>query len=219
MKQGSYLYLGIVAFVLSLAVVQFFLPNMLPAALYSYVAMASFVLTLLELLKSAVNHSRLVQKTMIMTGQRELDFRDREIAVLGKFPALKKEVACAEARKSKVAIHMEKKKAAKWPEIIAKLLKWITIAQIILLFVFAALYVALPLPSSLSSEKTTSILALLSFALMVFSYYLSHSTEESLIEGRNATDSAVCTGSYYLNCIEKLANKEGNDDGIDRKTL
>ncbi len=219
MKQGSYLYLGIVAFVLSLAVVQFFLPDMLPAALYSYVAMASFVLTLLELLKSAVSHNRLAQKTMIKIDQEELDLRDREIAVLGRFTELENEVNCARARKLKVASRMEKMKAAKWPEILVKLVKWITIVQIILLFVFAALYVALPLPSSLSSEKTTSILALLSFALMVFSYYLSHSTEESLIEGRNATDIAVCTGSYYLNCIEKLANKEGNDDGNDRKTL
>ena len=213
MRKGNYIYLGVAAVFLTLAVIQFFMPTLLPVPIYVYISWASFILTLLELIKAILNCIKNEYMLIVDGTNEENDLCNRQIAAFDNFKELENEVALNERFHEMLKRRMKNnKKASKSIEILEKIVDIITICQIIFLFTQFAFVLVLRIPNSLSTNKTIGVLGLLSFALVVFTGFLNSSIDKTISENRRRIDDSKTISMYYLNIIERIAEKRKNDD-------
>lgn len=215
MNKGNYLYLGVSAAFLTLAVLQFQHEDMLPMSIYMYVAWSSLELSLLELLKATTKHLRAIQLTQIRMTQDELNKCNRHIKVFGKFAALDKVVENEIIIRDKLELEMEELKKRKRVDNLEKVVNACTIVQIIACFVSFARISMRTVPNTLATNKTIGVLGLLSFALLSFSYYLTHSAEDEMTEIREKNNISNDLSEYYTEVLEKAATTEEDTNGND----
>lgn len=210
------------------AIMQLFADGIFSIRLYYSVAFISLLTTLCEFLKSSTKWIRLLEKERsdnILERQNRIK---EHIAVFDKCPAL---FELTEAYKNSFE-DMSKYLDQKPERIHVKFLKFLDIEESILPFVeiFQILFVTIitPLkivPNNLLTNKTISILSLLSVAFAFLSIYMNEVVSNMIDQAQEKRRNLFQTSDHYLNIIKRILDtqqisEEGvTPDGNDRETL
>lgn len=210
MSKSNYLYLGIAASFITLAIVQLTMPGLLPMSLYLYIAWVSLELTAFELLKSLAYLLKAYHQKMISTTQDEIEICDQAIETFAHFNALKSEYEGNKSFHQELASQIETLKNDKKIKRLDKTMNIITILQVVMCFVsFSISYVKI-VPNDLITNKIVSILSLLSFAFLMLSFYFSRTGDEILNNSNETIHTSNVINKYYLHLFQKITKEKAD---------
>lgn len=218
MNKGNYLFLGIAAGYVAIAIIQWRIPGLFPISLYVSVAWVSLTVSMLELLKTVFQYMQAMHAKQIKITRDELDLCDKHISAMGRLDALKAEVEHYTEFRPTLVEQVNKLKGNKSIRRLGKVIDGLSIAEIIIACVMVAITSLKNIPNDLANNKAVSILSLLAFAFLMITYFVKGSIEPILNESEHTIRNVAMLENYYLDILEKVSQKE-NDNANERKTL
>ena len=204
----EFLYIGIAASFITLAVTQWFLSDMLPLSLYMCIAWITLELSLLELIKSigsSYKHSLQRMQNLIYL---EINRCNRVIDTIKDCAELSKEYECNINTKKEFSEELEKMKKNKKVELLERILNIFTIIQVVICFVQFPLMMVKGVPNNLLSNKILGVLSLLSFAFLLISFFFSRNFEQTFKSMDEKIKIMYDTSDYYINLLDKVQNNQ-----------
>ena len=212
MNKGNYLFLGIAASYIVIAVVQWTTQGLLPMSLYISIAWVSLDVAILELIKTAFQYMQAIHAHQIKITQDEIDLCDKHISVIGKYNALRAEVERHTEFRPTLVERAKKLNGNKSIRRMGKVIDGLSIAQIIIACVMVAITSLKQIPNDLANNKVVGILSLLAFAFLMLTYFVKGSIEPVLSESESTIRNADMLENYYLDILEKVAPKTNQDE-------
>ncbi len=213
MNKGNYLFLGIAAGYVAIAIIQWCAPGLLPISLYISVAWVSLTITILELVKTIFQYMQAIHARQIKITQGELYLCDKHIRVMGRFDTLKAEVEQHTDFRTAISEKAKKLGENKSIQKLGKMIDVISVAQIVTACVMVAVTSLKRIPNDLANNKLVGILSLLAFAFLMLTYFVKGSIEPLLKESELTIRNADMLENYYLDMLDKVAPKSNQDDG------
>ncbi|MBR3135404.1 MAG: hypothetical protein IKG32_00120 [Clostridia bacterium] len=210
MRKGKELLLGFSITYCILAIVQWIKPQLFPISLYLAIAWASLGMALIELFKSLIDKYR----TGVRLIEQKIDDSARatsdEISLLQQCHGFEREIESNNAILS--LLKDERKKVEKYRQTEKRLVfaeKVLSIVQIVFCCLMLIITPLKAVPNDLNNNKLLSILGLLSFALLFFSYYCRiqfdfQEETEKLVHDR-------IYSKYYLNLMNRMIEQKENN--------
>lgn len=212
MNKQSYFYIGIACSIATLAIIQCIIPKMLPINLYLDIAWISLELTMLELFKSTIKAYSQNKKRTEVVIRNELNYCNRLLVIFNHIPDFSDEYKSYTEMKSKLLTELDSIKNSKRERILIKIEKVVIILQVTICFVQFPLMFIKKIPDNLYSDKLLGVLSLLSFALLIVSYYISSISEDSVKFMDEKTEITNGFNEYYISLFEKaMIRKRDND--------
>ena len=180
MNRTDYLYIGIVVSFISLALIQFTIPDMLPASLYISIAWISIELTLIELMKTIMNHIIINRKRIQNYSQSELELRNRLSNLLKDNYELKDLYEENHKFIQSITNKLNEYSNSQMTATLNRIIILLSIIQTIVCSVQFSLMLVKKIPTTIYTNKTTSVLSLLSFAFLLLSLFITQKSEESM---------------------------------------
>lgn len=212
MNKQSYLYIGIACSIATLAIIQCVIPEMLPINLYIDISWISLELTMLEVLKSTIQAYLKSKKRIADVVNSEINNCNRLLAVFKNSPELSYDYKRYTEMKANLTIQLDKINKRKRDKNLIRIEKVVTLFQVIVCFVQFPLMLVKKIPNDLQSNKLVGVLGLISFALLIVSYFISFRSEDDM----NYIDEKIRTSNdfneYYISLFEKaMINKHNNE--------
>ena len=180
MNRTDYLYIGIVVYFISLALIQFTIPDMLPASLYISIAWISIELTLIELMKTIMNHIIINRRRIQNYSQSELELRNRLSNLLKDNYELKDLYEENHKFIQSITNKLNKYSNSKMTATLNRIIILLSIIQTIVCSVQFSLMLVKKIPTTIYTNKIISVLSLLSFAFLLLSLFITQKSEESM---------------------------------------
>ena len=208
--RGNVLLLGVALSYTVIAILQFTTTSLFPMALYVSVAWVSLCFALLELIKTLIQLIQELHGQKLAILQKALYSCNKHIAVLSKHKSLEPELQQFQNYQEKlIQQESEIKKKNGLITRLRKAVRFLTAGQIVFSCVMVAVTLLKTIPNNNCNNKMVGTLSLLSFAVLLFTYYL-----KSAIEPMTSTETeqylklADENEQYYLNLLERVAEKE-----------
>lgn len=180
MNRTDYLYIGIVVSFISLALIQFTIPDMLPASLYISIAWISIELTLIELMKTIMNHIIINRRRIQNYSQSELELRNRLSNLLKDNYELKDLYEENHKFIQSITNKLNEYSNSKMTATLNRIIILLSIIQTIVCSVQFSLMLVKKIPTTIYTNKIISVLSLLSFAFLLLSLFITQKSEESM---------------------------------------
>ena len=212
MSSGNVLYLGIAASYFAIAIIQWRVPDLLPASLYVSVAFVSLNLTIMELIKTIFQYMKAIHVRQIELTQDELTLCSKHIEVLSKFAQLKGETDKYAEYLSSLEITKKKLHEDKTIQRFERVISSLSDFQVVFSCIIVAMTSLKIIPNDLASNKLIGVLSLTSFAFFAFSFYMRNKCEMTLNMPEITSKNANSLKNYYLDMIKRITPDE-NDNG------
>ncbi len=207
MGKSNYLYLGVASACITLAIIQMTIPDVLSMSLYAHIAWAAFGLTLLECVKSILYRSKINMQKKMRLAEEEYHICNRSADVFMDYRSLDEECEYNQERKSALLARMDTLKNDKKLGQTALLIHLFTALQLILCFVLFSLAYIHIIPDDFYTIKSLCIPVLLSFALLMLSFFISRTNDETEMEADDMANMSRFMNDYYLDLLERISKE------------
>lgn len=219
MNKGNYLFLGIGISYIVVAIIQACAHGVLGANIYVTVAFISLELTLLELIKSTTNAYCSNWEQYERTRNNYIGLLQRNISVFKPYSFFNDDTKVFEDKLQTVQNNNKTDKYRKRYCFLKKMVRCLTIVQIIFCSVQIIVTPLKIIPYDLFTTKTINVLSLLSFAFMFVSYFVSNTSISIDKEEQDKLAIELNVSNYYLDKIESIneySKKDISQDEVRR---
>ena len=206
--KSNILFIGTAVFFISLALIQVFTPDMLPMSIYVFIAFASLELAFLELIKTIAKSIKYLHMDQIRLLNDELDLCNQTIEIFNGFCSLEEIVEYNQNYRIVIESKISKTKSLKRVKILDAIIKLLTGFQVIFLFVQLALSLTKFIPNNLISNKTIGVLGLLSFSVVLISYFVTITINDMRNDNKQKIHISKTLSNYYLGLLERVSKDE-----------
>ena len=204
-KKGYIFYIAIIAGLVYLLIAQIMDDSILPFSVYYYFAFASLGLSILELLKTTISYSKLLEVKLVYKKKKE-QLMIEKLLLLNSYCG---GVVSDEEMKnwSQIDNELSRWKSEKRIRRLDMVYTVCAVVQVSILFIQLFSAMIKKIPYTVEANKMIGILTILSFMMIIVSFLLSQVEDNTMMEPQNELD---CFGEFADACI-KMIQKTANN--------
>lgn len=205
MKKNNFLLLGMAFTMITLAIMQYIYPIMLPMSLYIFIGWASLEITLCELMKSLLTRINNNNLKILSINKQVLDMCKRSKEIYKRFNCFQEEFEKNDSYENKIQMRIKQLNTDKKVKRIEKVYNIVAIIETLVCFIQLGIMYVIQIPNDINANKELCILSLLSFAFLLISFFITRGADNEFYEINEHLLIENRLNEYYLGLLEKLA--------------